>query len=75
MMDQERTKEYQELKRLLELKKQALKNNQAFTFDGVDYAGCCRMCGCWVRVVDADYTFNVDGAGTMRLDIHHKLCL
>lgn len=74
-MDQEKINEYQELKRLQKLKKESLKNNQAFTFGGVDYAGCCRMCGCWVRVIDADYTFNVDGRGIMRLDVHHKMCL
>ena len=74
-MDQEKIKEYQELKRLQELKKESLKSDQAFTYEGVDYAGYCRMCGGWVRADDAYYIFNVDGRGTMRLDVHHKICL
>ena len=58
-----------------EQQEQELKNKYAFVYEGVDYAGYCRMCGAPVREQDADFQFNTNGYGNLRLDIHHKKCL
>ena len=52
-----------------------LKKKQAFTYEGVEYAGYCRQCGLAVREEEADYQFNTNCYGTLSLDIHHRRCL
>ena len=58
-----------------EQQEQELKNKYAFAYEGVSYAGYCRMCGAPVREQGADYQFNTNGYGQVRLDIHHRRCL
>lgn len=52
-----------------------LKKKQAFTYEGIEYAGFCRQCGLAVREEEADYQFNTNGYRQVRLDIHHRRCL
>ncbi|MBE6021649.1 MAG: hypothetical protein E7231_00285 [Cellulosilyticum sp.] len=58
-----------------EEQEEELKNKQAFIVDGTGYAGYCRMCGAPVREDEADYQFNTNSYGSLRLDIHHRRCL